>query len=147
MIETVWNFEWKKLIIYKLQTFFFVFYLFSFEMESNFLQASQEGNVSTVKEILESCTININYKEYIWLQKLIIKFQTYFFYFISIFNHLWNWIPICNYTSLICASKEGHTQIVQLLLSQPGIEINCKDIWIQKSFIKFAFNLALGFNF
>ena len=33
-----------------------------------------------------------------------------------------------NWTPLISASEFGRTEIVQLLLSQPGIEINCKNI-------------------
>ena len=43
--------------------FFFLKIRFIFSMELVFLQASQEGNVSTVKEILESGQVNINYKE------------------------------------------------------------------------------------
>ena len=31
-------------------------------------------------------------------------------------------------TPLICASQTGHIEIVQLLLSQPGIDINSKNI-------------------
>lgn len=43
-----------------------------------------------------------------------------------------------NCTHLICASKAGHKDIVQLLLSQPSIEISCKEgIRKAKSFIKF----------
>ena len=30
-----------------------------------------------------------------------------------------------NWTPLIYASYEGHTEIVRLLISQPGIDINC----------------------
>ena len=60
---------------------------------------------------------------------------------------LWDWIPIFNETPLLFASKNGHTEIVQLLLSQPGIEINCKDIWIQKSFITFNSMISLYFDF
>lgn len=37
-------------------------------------------------------------------------------------------MPPFNDTPLICASFNGDTEIVQLLLSQPGIEINCKNI-------------------
>ena len=43
-------------------------------------------------------------------------------------NHLWNLVQISNKTPLIRASRNGHTEIVRLLLSQPGIEINNKDI-------------------
>ena len=37
-------------------------------MESNLLQASQEGNVNIVKEIIESGQANINSKERIEIQ-------------------------------------------------------------------------------
>ena len=47
---------------------------------------------------------------------------------ISIIHSLWNEYPIFNCTPLHCASENGHTEIVQLLLSQPGIEINCKSL-------------------
>ena len=68
------------------------------------------------------------------------------FHWISILTYIWNWISIFNNTPLICASSNGHTEIVQLLLSQPGIEINCKNIWMQKSFIKFKFNYLRPFQ-
>ena len=45
-----------------------------------------------------------------------------------VLNHLWNLIPIFFCTPLILASEKGHTEIAQLLLSQPGIDINCKNI-------------------
>ena len=59
-------------------------------------------------------------------------FKSYFFSWNSILNHFWNLISVFNSTPLIVASLEGHTEIVQLLLSQREIEINCKDILIQK---------------
>ena len=37
-----------------------------------------------------------------------------------------------NYTPLICASANDHVEIVRLLLAQPGIDINCRDIHKQK---------------
>ena len=48
---------------------------------------------------------------------------------------------------MIYASDNGHPEIVRLLLSQPGIEINCKDIQIQKSFIIFKSNYLMIFPF
>ena len=56
-------------------------------------------------------------------------------------------MPIFDYTPLIFASREGHIEIVRLLLSQPGIEINRKSIWIHKSFIIFKFYLFILFEF
>ena len=43
---------------------------------------------------------------------------------------------IFNNTPLFLAVKKSHTDIVQILLSHPGIEINCKDIRLLKSFIQ-----------
>lgn len=37
-----------------------------------------------------------------------------------------------NNAALICAAYEGNTEIVRLLLTQDDIDINSKDIWIQK---------------
>ena len=37
-------------------------------------------------------------------------------------------INYLNYTPLIWASEKGYFEIVKELLSQPGIEINCKNI-------------------
>ena len=45
------------------------------------------------------------------------------------------------------ASADGQTEIVQLLLSQPGIEINWKNISIQKSFTIFKFHYFVIFKF
>lgn len=33
-----------------------------------------------------------------------------------------------NFTPLIYAARDGQKEIVELLLAQPGIEINCKNI-------------------
>lgn len=44
---------------------------------------------------------------------------------------------MCNSTPLLVASKNGHTEIVQLLLAQPRIEINCEDISPFSSFMSF----------
>ena len=43
-------------------------------------------------------------------------------------NDLWNLTQTFNYTPLIWAALKGHSEIVETLLSQEGIEINCKDI-------------------
>ena len=48
--------------------------------------------------------------------------------YISIFIRLWNFTGLFEYTPLICASQNGHIEIVQLLLAQPTIEINSKTI-------------------
>lgn len=42
-----------------------------------------------------------------------------------------------NWTPLICASSNGNTEIVELLLSFPNIDINCKSILNQNDIIKF----------
>ena len=45
------------------------------------------------------------------------------------------------WTPLILAYQNGHTEIVKLLLSQPGIEINCKAIF----FIDYIDNIPIDF--
>lgn len=52
-----------------------------------------------------------------------------------------------NVTPLFFAVMEGHTEIVELLLAQPNIDVNYKDILIQKIFMKFKFNIFIIFNF
>ena len=42
-----------------------------------------------------------------------------------------------NDTPLLFASQNGHNEILQLLLSQPTIEINYKDIWKSKNSLDF----------
>ena len=43
-------------------------------------------------------------------------------------------------TPLILAAKNGHTKIIDHLLSQPNIDVNCKDVLISKALIKFKSN-------
>ena len=64
---------------------------------------------------------------------------------ISLLNDLWNWITIFHNTPLISASEKGHIEIVQLLLSQPGFEINGRNIWIQLLCIKLTLTFFLAF--
>ena len=59
------------------------------------------------------------------------KFKILFFHSIQFYNHFWNSNFSFYWTPLIFASFKGHIEIVQHLLSQPGIEINCKTILIQ----------------
>ena len=47
-------------------------------------------------------------------------------------NSLWNLTWIFYYSALICAAEEGHKEIVELLISQEGIDINIKGILNQK---------------
>ena len=58
-------------------------------------------------------------------------FKILFFHDIQFYNHFWNSKFTFNWTPLIYASYHGHMEIVQHLLSQPSIEINCKSILIQ----------------
>ena len=46
-----------------------------------------------------------------------------------------------NLTPLIIAARDGQTKIVEILLSQPGIDVNSKDVQI----CKFSFNLKQFF--
>ena len=47
-------------------------------------------------------------------------------------NDLWNLTRIFNNTALILAGMRGHTEIVELLIRQEGIDINIKDILNRK---------------
>ena len=60
------------------------------------------------------------------------KFKINFLMTFKIIKYLWNFNRIFNWTPLIHSAYEGHKDIVKLLLSQPGIEINCKNFLIQK---------------
>lgn len=53
---------------------------------------------------------------------------------------------IVNYTPLIHASENGQTEIVEFLLSQPGVQINCKNIYIHNKFIKLALSTFIIFH-
>lgn len=46
-----------------------------------------------------------------------------------------------NITPLIEASREGQTEIVAMLLSQPNININCKSILNYKSIMQLNSNI------
>ena len=79
--------------------------------------------------------------------KHIILFQlTGFIQFLMVIIHQIQFDVFHN-SPLNYAIINDHTTIVELLLSQPGIKINCKDIWIQKLFIKFIFNSFRIFRF
>ena len=56
------------------------------------------------------------------------KFKSNFFDYIANLNYLWNLTRTFNDTALILAAKEGHKEIVELLLRQEGIDINIQDI-------------------
>ena len=47
-------------------------------------------------------------------------------------NYLWNLTSTFNSTALMYAAKQGHEEIVELLLRQEGININIQDILNQK---------------
>ena len=50
------------------------------------------------------------------------------FHWIEHFNYLYNSNITFNETPLSIAACRGHFKIVELLLSQKGIKINCEDI-------------------
>lgn len=56
------------------------------------------------------------------------KFKSNIFHYIKHFNDLWNSKITFNATPLIHAAREDHFEIVELLLSQEGIEIDCENI-------------------
>ena len=59
-------------------------------------------------------------------------FKSNFLNYIEKLNYLWNLNQTFNKTALIHATEEGHEEIVELLISQEGIDINMKDILKQK---------------
>ena len=59
-------------------------------------------------------------------------FKSNFLNYIEKLNYLWNLNQTFNKTALIHAAEEGHEEIVELLISQEGIDINMKDILKQK---------------
>ena len=44
-------------------------------------------------------------------------------------NRVWNFFKLL-WTAVIYASKEGHTEIVIMLVEHEGIDTNAKDIWL-----------------
>ena len=60
--------------------------------------------------------------------KSFIKSKSNIFHYIEHFNDLWNYNILIDDTPLFCASEGGYFEIVELLLSQEGIEINNKGI-------------------
>ena len=115
-------------------------------MDEELIRNSRNGNIGKVKEILELSGTNVNYKN-IHMGNFIDRISIGFFHEISNRNHLWNSFVIFLYTPLIYASENGHAEIVRLLLSQPGIEINCTNILIQRSIIIYQFNYFILFPF
>lgn len=55
-------------------------------------------------------------------------FKSSIFHDVEHFNDLWNSNITFNDTLLICAERGGNFKIVELLLSQEGVEINRKGI-------------------
>ena len=60
------------------------------------------------------------------------EFKSNFFHSIENLNYLWNLTRTFNYTALIWAVFKGDKEIVELLISQEGIDINIQDILDQK---------------
>ena len=55
-------------------------------------------------------------------------FKSNFFHIIEILNDSWNLTQTFNWTPLTLAAALGKTEVVRLLLSQPGIDINRANI-------------------
>lgn len=62
--------------------------------------------------------------------KYFILFKSIIFHDIDYLIDLWNSNWIFNFTPLSYAAFKGQKEIVELLLSQEGIDINCKTILI-----------------
>ena len=60
--------------------------------------------------------------------KKFIKFKSNIFHEIKYLNDYWNSNTIFDETPLILAAFDDYTAIVEILLSEKGIDINCKDI-------------------
>ena len=59
-------------------------------------------------------------------------FKSNFFNYIEKLKYLWNLTRTFNCTAFIYAAKEGHKEIVELLMRQESIDINIKDILNRK---------------
>ena len=90
------------------------------------IYAAYNGHTEIVQLLLSNPNIDINCKNVLIWKHLYHSNLIFLWY--SSFYHFWNLIWKFNYTPLIVASSIGYTEIVKLLLSQSGIEINCKDI-------------------
>lgn len=94
--------------------------MYSYELVS----ASRLGDSDSVRNILKAGKADVNSRD-ILDQNIFMQFKSiFFFYFILIKNDLWDLIYCFNWPALICAAQQGHTEVVRLLLSQPGILIN-----------------------
>ena len=69
-----------------------------------------------------------------WCQcsRYLITLIRVYFYQLIFYNHYWNLFELFR-TSLIWASFEGNTEIVQLLLSHEGIYVNAQDVYLFSS--------------
>ena len=105
---------------------------------------SSEGYTEIVKLLLSKPNIEINCKDILTIN--IHEIKIYFFNHIQIYNHFWNSIQIINWTALMFASVYGCTEIVQLLLSKPNIEINTKNILYQNIHNIRIFSFSLNSN-
>lgn len=98
---------------------------------NDFINASNNGNLDLVKQILSSNEIDVNSKN-IYIVN-IHDIQFFFIHDIKKCKHLWNLSSTFNDTALILSSSSGHINIVQLLLTQKNIDINMEGILIQKN--------------
>ena len=76
--------------------------------------ASFNGHTKIVKILVKQEGIDINAKDNVCFNNL--EFQ----------NNIWNFFKIFQ-TALIWASKNGHSEIVKILVEQEGIDINAKN--------------------
>ena len=116
----------KSISIQNIHTIHLIFSLYSnliFSLDSNLIFSLDSNLIfSLYSNLFFSYNSNLIFE---WNSNLIFAWN-------SFFNYFWNLISSFNSTPLIVASSKGHTEIVQLLLSRPGIEINCKDILIHE---------------
>ena len=136
-------YNWNKSIIFKLRLFSIIFHIthrksywairIKIRMsDQGLLKASERGDLNRVQQLLTNKNVNVNCKD-IWILKHSWDFNLAFFLLdFKKIIYLRNLLLIFNNTPLFYAASNGHEEIVSQLLEQKGININCKNIWIQK---------------
>lgn len=98
--------------------------------------ASKNGHTEIVKLFLSQPLIELNCRN-ILHSTIFHKISNSRFHHISFSLQSWYFVLQIYKTPLIYASRNGHIDIVRLLLAQPNIQINCKHIQVHKPFLKF----------
>ena len=120
--------KFKSFLFHEIQIYFFKPHLnLIFLFHSNLI-FSWKSNLIFFFPIEFKSYFFISFKSYFSMKFRILFFSNK----IHFLNHFWNSIWKFNSTPLIIASSKGYTEIARLLLSHKNIEINSKDISIQR---------------